>query len=174
VQRSPRIAQPGLAAVRIYAADRRTDPKSALALSRVATATRGYFTCNPSGGLCERVCGNDQDCLGYQPPRTCDLPTGLCKPIPQTCSVSTDCPSMQPRCDPTSLVCTGCVSSADCAGRSDGLLQCGIGRRLRRPPVRALKRSPEVSPGRGERELRTDFRPKRNLRCNGDRVVPRT
>jgi hypothetical protein len=84
------------------------------------------FTCNPSGGLCERACGNDQDCLGALPPRTCDLPTGLCVPIAQTCSVSSDCPPMQPRCDPTSLVCTECVSSTDCAGRSDGgSLQCG-------------------------------------------------
>ena len=81
------------------------------------------FTCNPSAGLCERACGNDQDCSGF-PPRICDLPTGLCKAVPQTCSVSSDCPSEQPRCDATSLVCSGCLSSTDCTGRSDGFSQC--------------------------------------------------
>jgi len=83
------------------------------------------FVCD-SDGSCKPICKSDQDCLGFPLPRACDLPTGLCKLIPQPCSVSTDCPPMQPRCDPTSLVCTGCVSSADCAGRPDGVsLQCG-------------------------------------------------
>jgi hypothetical protein len=82
------------------------------------------LTCNPSGGLCERVCGTDQDCSGFQPPRICDLPTGLCQPIPRTCSGNTDCPPAQPRCDPASSLCTRCVSPADCAGRPDGSSQC--------------------------------------------------
>lgn len=83
------------------------------------------FTCNPSDGLCERICGTDQDCSGFQPARTCDQQRGWCLPIPQTCAGSADCLSAaQPRCDFVSLLCAGCASSADCAGRPDGLSQC--------------------------------------------------
>ena len=83
------------------------------------------FVCD-SDGSCKPICKIDQDCLGFPLPRACDPPTGLCKPIPQACSLSSDCPPMQPRCDPSSLLCAGCISSDDCAGRSDGgSLQCG-------------------------------------------------
>ena len=82
------------------------------------------FTCNPIDGLCERICGSDQDCSGFQPPRFCDQQYGFCVPVPKSCSVSADCPPAQPRCDTVMLLCAGCFSSADCAGRPDGASQC--------------------------------------------------
>jgi hypothetical protein len=83
------------------------------------------FVCDSDGSSCKPACTTDQDCVGFPLPRTCDLPSGLCKVIPPPCSVSADCPPAQPRCDPTSLVCTACLSSSDCTGRTDGFLQCG-------------------------------------------------
>lgn len=99
-------------------------PKVCSCTAASCNSYKGYV-CD-SDGSCKPICVSDQDCLGFPLQRTCDGTTGFCKPISQPCSVSADCPLMQPRCDPTSLVCSSCLSSADCAGRSDGGLgQCG-------------------------------------------------
>jgi len=96
-----------------------------------ATSCNGYsgFVCDPMDGLCKPICATDQDCSGGQVSRICDVPSGVCQTIPQTCSSNADCTSpAQPHCDPASLLCTRCVTSADCADRSDGgPLQCGPG-----------------------------------------------
>ena len=108
------------------------DPTNGAARTqKVCTCTRphvcnGYangFTCNFSDGLCERLCEGTQDCSGFQPPRVCDH-LG-CQIAAPTCFGNANCPSAdQPRCDPTSLRCIGCISSSDCADRTDGLTQC--------------------------------------------------
>ena len=101
-----------------------TRGKKVCSCTALSCNSYGRFVCD-SDGQCKPICSIDQDCSGFLQSRTCDPSTGLCKVIPQTCSVSADCPLMQPRCDATSLVCSGCLSSADCAGRPDSSLQCG-------------------------------------------------
>ena len=84
------------------------------------------FTCQLWDGLCEPMCTTPQDCSGFQPPRFCDLESGLCLIAPlKACTRNSDCVySVQPRCDPSTFWCTSCVSSSDCAGRPDNLTQC--------------------------------------------------
>jgi hypothetical protein len=105
-------------------------PRGQKFCSCTATSCNSYigFVCDSTDGLCKPICNTDQDCSGGQVPRTCDQMSGVCVPIPLTCSSNTDCTSQQPHCDPATLLCTRCVSAADCAGRTDGgALQCGSG-----------------------------------------------
>ena len=97
-----------------------------------ATSCNSYapgFVCDSTDGLCKPICTTDQDCSGGPVPRACDQMSGVCVPTPQTCSSNIDCTSQAlPHCDPTTLLCTGCVTAADCAGRTDGgASQCGPG-----------------------------------------------
>ncbi len=85
-------------------------------------------TCNPLDNLCEPLCQKDQDCAGFDPPRTCDEVSGLCLQGPTSCTANTDCASAtQPRCDQGMGRCTKCFSPDDCAQRTDGLLDCDPG-----------------------------------------------
>jgi hypothetical protein len=94
-----------------------------------AQACNGYsagFTCNPTDGLCERLCASTRECGFFQPMRFCDRLSGMCQSTTPSCSTNSDCHSPgQPRCDPVTLRCTGCVSNSDCSTRTDGLLTCG-------------------------------------------------
>lgn len=93
--------------------------------AQICNSYASIFTCNPSDNLCERLCATTQDCVGFQPPRVCDELSGLCVVVPPTCYSNANCPlAAQPRCDPFSLRCTGCVSPSDCAARLDGFTQC--------------------------------------------------
>jgi hypothetical protein len=110
------------------------DPEGNARTPKVCTCTsaqacNGYsagFTCNPTDGLCERLCAGNRECGMFQPMRFCDRLSGTCQSTTPSCSASSDCPSPgQPRCDPVTLRCTGCVSDSDCSGRPDGLVRCG-------------------------------------------------
>jgi hypothetical protein len=98
---------------------------------KVCTCTASQFCesygsrCNSTDNLCERPCYTDWDCLMFQPPRACDKMSNVCQGSIQFCLSNADCPSAaQPRCDPVSAWCVGCVDSSDCAGRVDGFSQC--------------------------------------------------
>jgi hypothetical protein len=97
-----------------------------------ASACNSYasgFTCHPGDGICEKLCSGPQDCTSFGSPRSCDLQTGWCvysPPLPP-CVSNADCPSpTQPRCDPGSFVCVGCLSAQDCIGWPGGLTQCSL------------------------------------------------
>ena len=101
--------------------------------SKVCNCTSGQvcnnyasgFTCNPSDNLCEPLCASPQDCSGFQPARTCVQKIGVCLSTSPPCFSSAECPSAaQPRCDPVSSRCVGCLMPSDCAGRPDSLTQC--------------------------------------------------
>ncbi len=98
---------------------------SAQICNSYANSSATVFTCNPSDNLCEPLCASAQDCAMFQPPRVCDQASGRCQITSSPCSGNADCPSAaQPRCDPGSQRCTGCVSPGDCASRTDGFTQC--------------------------------------------------
>lgn len=74
----------------------------------------------PTPGVC---CLTNADCarLGGIEPRGC--PDGFaCRNLiceAADCAAAADCPADQPVCDPGAATCTGCATSADCAGRPD-------------------------------------------------------
>lgn len=81
--------------------------------------------CHPVDNICEPACTGDAECGAYMPPRLCDRLLGACLQKSPACRGNRDCPNpSRPRCDPLGLLCVGCLSSADCQGRPDGLLDC--------------------------------------------------
>ncbi len=110
------------------------DPAGNVRTPKVCTCTSAQvcntysagFTCNPADSLCEPLCASGGDCAMYQPPRFCDQLSGLCQSTIPSCSSGADCSPGQPRCDPVTLRCTGCVTDSDCSGRLDGLVTCGV------------------------------------------------
>ena len=82
-------------------------------------------TCSFVDNVCEPLCSGDGDCAAFRPDRVCDLASGVCLNQPSTCTSNSECKdAKQARCDPSSQRCTRCLSSADCAGRSDGRSDC--------------------------------------------------
>lgn len=69
----------------------------------------GVEVCSPTG-TCEPPCTTDNDCGGTTP--VCVFPPGVC--VECTPTNTTNCPTNEPKCDPTNNTCVGCNSGADC------------------------------------------------------------
>ena len=72
----------------------------------------GVEVCNPTTGTCEPPCDENSDCGGNTP--ICLTPPGVC--VECTPTNTTNCPTNEPKCDPTNNTCVGCNTNADCPG----------------------------------------------------------
>jgi hypothetical protein len=103
----------------------RTPKVCTCTVARVCDDYARGFVCHPTDNLCERLCGNTQDCSAFQPARVCDQLSGFCQSTIPSCASNGNCPTAsQPHCDLGISRCVGCLDNSDCAGRSDGLTQC--------------------------------------------------